>query len=587
MAPAFFKNQTGKDDEKQMATQLPGTDIVVIGVGWTGGIIAAELTKKGYNVVGLERGKSQKTEDFLMMHDELRYASRFDMMHNLAKETITFRNNSNMRALPMRQYGSFLLGNNLGGAGMHWNGQTYRFLPYDFEIYSKTVERYGKDKIPQDMTIQDWGITYDELEPYYDKFEQMCGISGEENPLGGKRSNPYPTKPMKKSPAIQLFIDAAKKLNLHPYMMPSANLSENYTNPDNISRPACQYCGFCERFACEYGAKADPVVTVLPVAEKTGKFELRTHSNVTRIVHDGKKATGVIYIDTQTGEEFFQPASVVAVTSYALNNVRLLLLSNMGRPYDPVTGRGVIGKNYAYQTFGGSATGFFKQEFNLFAGAGALGASLDDFNGDNFDHSDLDFIHGGNMAISQTGKRPIANNTVLPGTPSWGKEFKAQSIYYANRVLSVGAQGASMPFKHHYLDLDPTYKDTFGNPLLRITFDFEEQDRKLVEFMGQQAEKIMKEMGAEKLFANTKLGPYNIVPYQSTHNTGGVIMGADPETSALNSYLQMWDFENVFVPGASAFPHNSGYNPTGTVGALAYRAADGIEKYLKNGGILV
>jgi gluconate 2-dehydrogenase alpha chain len=77
------------------------------------------------------------------------------------------------------------------------------------------------------------------------------------------------------------------------------------------------------------------------------------------------------------------------------------------------------------------------------------------------------------------------------------------------------------------------------------------------------------------------------VPYQSTHNTGGVIMGDNLETSALNNYLQMWDFENVFVPGASAFPHNSGYNPTATVGALAYRAADGIEKYLKNGGLLV
>lgn len=571
-----------------MATQLQSTDIVLIGVGWTGGILAAELTKKGYNVVGLERGKGQKTEDFLMVHDELRYANRFEMMQDLSKETITFRNHAGMRALPMRQYGSFLLGNNLGGAGVHWNGQTYRFLPYDFEILTKTVERYGRDKIPQDMTLQDWGITYDELEPYYDKFEQMTGISGEENPLAGKRSNPYPNKPMKASPAIQLFLDAAKKLDLHAQMMPSANLSQDYTNPDGIKRNACQYCGFCERFGCEYGAKADPLVTVLPVAEKTGKLELRTHSNVTRIAHDGNKATGVTYIDTQTGEEFFQPAAVVAVTSYVLNNVRLLLLSGMGTPYNPETGQGVIGKNYAYQTNGGGATGYFeKKEFNLYAGAGALGASLDDFNGDNFDHSNLEFLHGANIAISQTGRRPIANNPTKPGAPAWGKEFKAQSIKYANRVLSVGGQGASMPYKHHWVDLDPTYKDAFGDPLLRITFDFEEQDRKLVEYMGTQSEKIMKEMGADTVVANKTKGPYNIVPYQSTHNTGGVIMGADPATSALNSYLQMWSFENVFVPGASAFAHNSGYNPTGTVGALAYRAADGIDKYLKSGGILV
>lgn len=168
----------------------------------------------------------------------------------------------------MRQYGSFLLGEGLGGAGVHWNGQTFRFLPYDFKIRSMTEERYGKDKIPPEMTIQDWGITYDQLEPYFDKFEKTTGISGEENPLAGKRSNPYPTPPMLHTPSMKMFADAAKNLKLNPYTVPSANLSESYTNPDGISRAACQYCGYCERFGCEYGAKADPVVTVIPVAKK-------------------------------------------------------------------------------------------------------------------------------------------------------------------------------------------------------------------------------------------------------------------------------------------------------------------------------
>lgn len=571
-----------------MVKTMPKTDVVVVGLGWAGGIIAAELTKKGYKVVGLERGKERQTKDYFMGHDELRYAQRFELMQDLSKETITFRNNEKMTALPMRQYGSFLLGDGLGGAGSHWNGQTFRFIPYDFQIKTLTEERYGKNKIPKEMTLQDWGITYDELEPYFDQFEQMAGISGEENPLGGHRSNPYPTQPMLTSPPLKLFIEASKKLGFHPYMVPSANLSENYTNPDGISRSVCQYCGFCERFGCEYGSKADPVVTVLPVAKETGNLEIRTHANVVEILQQGNRATGVRYIDTQTGEECIQPAEVVAVTSYVLNNTRLLLTSKIGKPYDPKTGQGVIGKNYAYQNNGGNATGFFEErEFNLFAGAGALGAALDDFNGDNFDHSNLDFLHGGNIAISQTGRRPIANNPVKPGTPSWGKEFKTSSIKYANRMLSIGSQGASMPYVHHYVDLDPTYKDQFGNPLLRITFDYEEQDRKMVEFMGGVTEKIMKEMGATEIFVNKEKGPYNIVPYQSTHNTGGVIMGDNPATSALNKYLQMWDYENIFVPGASAFPHNSGYNPTATVGALAYRAADGIEKYLKSGGSLV
>lgn len=571
-----------------MVTKLPKVDVVTIGVGWSAGIIAAELTKQGKKVVGLERGKERKTEDYFMAHDELRYAVRHEMMQDLSKETITFRNNNKMRSLPMRSYGSFLLGVGVGGSGAHWNGQNFRFLPYDFELRSKTIEKYGLDKIPADMTIQDWGITYDEIEPYYDQYEKMAGISGEDNPLGGRRSNPFPTPAMKKTEAMRLFDEATKKMGYHPYVQPSANLSENYTNPDGISRVACQYCGFCERFGCEYGAKAEPGVTVLPVAKATGNFEVRPHSEVRRILYSNGKATGVLYTDLTTGEEFEQSADVVVLSGYVFTNVRLLLLSGIGRPYDPTTGTGVIGKNYAYQIRKGRATGFFDDhKFNNFAGAGGLGMIIDDFNGDNFDHTDLDFIHGGMIILGQTGQRPIANNQVPSGTKSWGKDFKDASLKYTNASLTVSGEGASMAYKQHFLDLDPTYNDAFGDPLVRITFDFEEQDRQLTKYLAEKCEGILKEMGANHVDVSGDLGPYNVAEYQSTHNTGGVIMGADPETSAVNNYSQMWDVENLFVVGASSFPQNAGYNPTGTVGALSYRAAEGILKYMEKGGSLI
>jgi len=573
-----------------MATKLPKVPVVIVGVGWLGGVIAAELTKQGTKVLGLERGKPRSTKDYYMVHDELRYAQRYDLMQDLAKETVTFRNTEKVQSVPMRTHGSFLLGDGLGGAGVHWNGQYHRFLPYDFEIHTKTVERYGKNKIPDGMTLQDWGITYDELEPYFDKFEKMAGISGEaeSNPMVGKRSNPFPTPPMKKTPAIKLFEEATKKLGYHPYMIPSGNLSEAYTNPDGISRGPCLYCGFCERFGCEYGAKADPVVTVLPVAEKTGNLEVRTFATVTELLHDGKKATGVLYRNTTTGEEFEQPADVVVLTGYLFTNIKLLLMAKLGEPYDPKTGKGVIGKNYSYQVNGGQTTGFFNdKEFNLYAGAGALGMEIDDFNGDNFDHSDLKFLHGAGIRLSQTGLRPIANNSVPKGTPSWGKEFKKASIDNAYRALTVSPQGCNLPWRHHYVDLDPTYKDNFGLPLVRITYDFEDQDREMVKFMVEKTAQIMKEMGPSSIQSADELKSYNIVPYQSTHNTGGTIMGSDRSNSAVNNYLQMWDAENVFVVGASNFPHNGGYNPTAVVGALAYRAAEGIAKYLKQGGSLV
>ena len=254
-----------------MATKLPKVPVVVVGLGWAGGIIAAELTKQGIEVVGLERGKARNTEDFFHVHDELRYSQRYDLMQDLSKETLTFRNNSKQRGLPMRSYGTFLIGDGVGGAGVHWNGQNYRFLPYDFEIRSQTIERYGKDKITN-IPVQNWGITYDELEPYYDTYEKMAGISGEEVPSYGKRSNPYPTPPMKKTPPLQLFEEATTKLGYKPYMVPSANLSEDYTNPDGISRGACQYCAFCDRYGCEYGAKARSCRYRAPSSSKNGEI---------------------------------------------------------------------------------------------------------------------------------------------------------------------------------------------------------------------------------------------------------------------------------------------------------------------------
>ncbi|MDN7228888.1 GMC family oxidoreductase [Planococcus liqunii] len=571
-----------------MATKLPKVPVVVVGMGWAGGIVASELTKAGIKVVGLERGKDRNTSDYAMGHDELRYQHREELMQDLSKETITHRNNEKMRALPMRDYGTFIVGDGVGGAGSHWNGQTYRFLPYDFEIKTLTDKKYGANKLNPEYTIQDWGMTYGEIEPYYDTFEKMAGISGETVELYGKRSNPYPTGPMLKTPIMNMFEKATKNLGYTPYVIPSGNLSESYENPDGISRAACQYCAYCENFGCEYGAKADPAVTVIPVAKKTGNLELRTHSNVIEILNDGSKASGVIYVDTITGEEFEQPADVVVVASYVFNNARLLLNSGLGKPYNSADGTGVIGKNYCYQVSSASSMMFFEdKEFNLYGGAGALGIEIPEFVGDNFDHSEVNFIHGAGIRVTQYGNRPIANNVVPKGTPSWGAEFKDQSIKYANSFFPVKSQGASMPYRYNYLDLDPTYKDAYGKPLLRMTFDYTEQDRELVKYMSKVTHKIAEEIGADIIDTNEKQGDFNVNKDTNTHNTGGVIMGSDPETSALNSYLQMWDAENVFVVGASAFPHNSSFNPTGTLGALSYRAAEGIQKYIKEGGSLV
>ena len=258
----------------------------------------------------------------------------------------------------------------------------------------------------------------------------------------------------------------------------------------------------------------------------------------------------------------------------------------VGKQYDPKTGQGTLGRGYCYQITPG-ATLFFEEPMNLFAGAGALGMCYDDFNADNFDHSDLKFIHGGVISLTQTGKRPIESNATPPGTRAWGSEFKKAAAYNFNRSLGIGAQGASIAYKANYLSLDKTYKDAYGLPLLRMTYNFTDQDRALFDYITKKIEEVAKAMNPKAMASKPSPKDYSIVPYQTTHNTGGTITGKSPEDSVVNSYLQHWDAENLFVVGAGNFPHNGGCNPTGTVGALGYRCAEGILKYSKKGGSLV
>ena len=332
-----------------MVIKLDKVDVVVVGTGWAGGVVSAELSKAGYKVVALERGKNVTREDYIGVKDELRYTNRYEMMQNLASETITSRNNIDEIALPVRTRKEMMAGTDLGGGSVHWAGATYRWKPYDFEIKSETIKRYGKDKIPKDMTIQDWGITYDEMEPYYDRWEKTAGISGEPDPIGDKRSSDYPNPPMKVSPAVSLFMETTKKMGYHPYRVAAGNLSQTYTNPDGEQLNQCMFCSFCTQYGCDFGAKSDPLVTVIPTAMKTGNFEARTGAYVKRVLYKGGKATGVLYVDTMTGEEYEQPATVVVLAAFTFTNNRLLLLSGIGQPYNPKTKTGVIGRNFNAQ----------------------------------------------------------------------------------------------------------------------------------------------------------------------------------------------------------------------------------------------
>lgn len=586
-----------------MAVKLPSVDVVMVGFGWTGAIVGQELTDAGLNVLALERGRWRDTPtDFspAFIQDELRYRYRGHLFEQPARETLTFRNTRDQTALPMRKLGSFLPGAGVGGSGIHWNGQTFRFLPYDFEIRSRTVERYGKRAIPDDMPLQDWGVTYAELEPYFDRFEYIAGISGQAgnlkgtiipggNPFEGPRSRPYPNPPMEQTYGPMLFAKAAQSLGMHPYPCPSANMSRAYTNPLGVRLAPCTYCGFCEKFACGNYSKACAQTTILPVLMRKPSFTLKTESEVTKINLDntGKRAVSVTYVDTQ-GNEYEQPAELIVLGAYILHNIHLLLTSKIGTPYDPQTGKGTLGKNYCYQLTPSVDVFFDDKILNPFVGAGALGMIVDDWNGDTFDHSHLDFLHGGYIAAYMTTGRPIETELLPKGTPKWGGKWKQAFVKNYLTSMSLSLMGSVMPNRSNYLDLDPTYRDIYGRPLMRMTFDFKRNELALQEFAVGKMAAIAKAMNPRETNEKRRGPHYDITPYQSTHNVGGAIIGTNPSDSVVNRYLQHWDVSNLFVVGASAFPHNSGYNPTVTLAALTYWATDAIRtKYLKSPGPLV
>jgi gluconate 2-dehydrogenase alpha chain len=585
-----------------MAKKLPPVDALLVGFGWTGAIMAQELTEAGLNVLALERGAwADTSREFAttFAQDELRYFWRHDLFQAAAHDTQTIRNDASQVALPMRKLGSYLPGTNVGGAGVHWNGQTWRFLPTDFVARSHNLQRYGAAALPESMSIQDWGITYDELEPHYDTFERLCGISGKAgnlrgqiqpggNPFEGPRRNEYPNPPMAMSYPPTLFAEAASGLGFHPFPQPSANMSRAYVNPLGVRLEACTYCGFCEKFACGNYSKASAQTTILPVLMKKPNFRLRTECEVMKVNLDssGKRAVSVTYVDA-SGEEYEQPAEMIVLCSYILNNVRLMLLSGIGAPYDPQTGQGVVGRNYAYQITSSVNLFFDDKILNPFIGAGAHGMLVDEWNGDNFDHSGLGFIGGGFLGVVQTGARPIETHPVPEGTPKWGGAFKKAIAANYLKTMSIATHGAVMSHRGNFLDLDPTYRDVYGRPLLRMTFDFTDNEHRMSDYLTDRAVDIARAMKPRELAINRRKGSWDVVPYQTTHNTGGAIMGSDPGTSAVNKYLQSWDVPNLFVMGASAFPQNPGYNPTGTVAALAYHSAAAItQRYVKAPGAL-
>ncbi|MFT8309164.1 GMC family oxidoreductase [Acetobacter malorum] len=586
---------------------LPPVDVVVVGSGWAGSIMAKELCEAGLSVVMLERGKRRSTARdgaYPSSLDELEGAVRYKLFQNPAQTTVTVRNRSDQEAVPYRRLAAFLPGAGVGGAGLHWTGVHFRAPPQDLRLRSHIIERYGRKFIPEGMNLQDYGVTYTELEPFFDKAEKVFGTSGEAYTVNGKatgkgnvfapdRSDDFPLPPLRDVYTAHLFRHAATEAGYHPYAMPAANASQPYTNPYGAQMGPCNFCGYCSDYACYMYAKASPNVNIMPALRRYENFTLRSNAHVLKVLLDstGKKATGVVYQDAE-GNHITQPAGLVILAAFQFHNVHLMLLSGIGKAYDPASNTGTVGRNFTYQNITNSTVWMPPtRSTDQFIGS-AGGVAIDDFNSDNFDHGPLGFIGGSPLWVNQAGVKPIAGaKAATPGAPRWGSAWKKAAIDTYRHSFTINAQGSNMAYRDVYLDLDPTWRTSYGQPMLRMTFDWKDNDIRMNRYVISQLANVVKALGAQDAhYGMREPGkPFDVRDYQTTHLCGGAVMGDDPKTSALNRYLQSWDVPNVFVVGANAFPQGMGYNPTGLVAALAYWSAHHIRtQWLKgNGGPLV
>src|SRR5437588_3035792 len=573
-----------------MATEK--TDVVIVGVGAAGGILAAELGKAGMKVIGLERGPRHVTADFAAQ-DELRYFQRQDTRPDVKRQPVTWRRNPNERAVPLP---TLSYGNQAGGGTVHYGSVSWRVLEDDFGARSQTIGRYGASAIPEDSSLTDWPLSYADLEPYYDRAEYELGVSGKAGNLQGRkvdggnvfeapRQRDYPLPPLQMDQSGANFDAAGKKLGYHPFSTPRAILSQPYNG-----RPACSYCGFCQAFGCHIGAKSSILVTKLPEADATGNFKLITGAMCYRVNSDNSgRVTGVSYYGPDGADNTIE-AEIVILAPFIYDNTRLLLLSKTEKfPTGLANSSGQVRKHLMAHIGARAFAAFDDRHVNIYMGPSAQKHTLDDFNADNFDHGGLDFIRGAQISSGPAGLEggPIGtamNMNPPPGVPRWGAAYRDFFAKYFTRHTAITGQTENLPYADQTIDLDPDVRDAWGLPAPRLTYDWRRpNERARVEFLLQKTEELGRAMGGARVWrARERPG------MPGGHHQGGARMGRDPGESVVNKYCQSWDIPNLFIAGGSAHPSIGGFNPTLTMQALAYYTADAIvNRYRKNPGPLV
>ncbi len=559
-----------------MTRRRNGADVVIVGMGAVGGVACLPLVEAGLEVVGLEAGTWLSRHDFLP--DEIRNNTRdWPMLVQKAfQERPTSRPNPNVTA---NRVGGHPMMNAVGGTTLHYWAQSWRLNPWDFRVASETARRYGASRIPAGSTVEDWPFGYEELAPWYERVEREIGVSGQAgnvrgridprgNPFEGPREAEYPMPPLRWTGFLERMAEAARTLGWTPFPGPAAINTEPYDG-----RPGCVYHGFCNNGGCHVDAKNSPHITTIPKALSTGRLTVVPRAHVTTIEVDNQgRVSGVNYVVGTSS--YFLPAKAVLLAGYTYENVRMLLLSNSaGFPDGLSNNHGQVGRHYFSHHQGAPVTALFPFDTKAWYGLPAQGVAVDDWADDNFDHSGLDFIGGGNL-WAMSDRRPISasNMNTFGRVPrNWGSQWKAFLRENADRTNSSYIQKTTLPYEDNYLDLDPGVTDPLGLPVIRITASYRENEAAIASFCQDRMEEWYRAAGAVEINrAPVGTGAMGA----STHAYGGTRMGNDPETNVVDARGISHEVPNLGILGASVMGTSGARNPTLTAQALAWRTAD-------------
>jgi choline dehydrogenase-like flavoprotein len=538
-------------------------DVCVVGVGAAGGVIAAELAELGLRVIAIEAGPAT----YRASTDEREFQVRHALFWH-DPETLVIDGG------PPRR-GSWLARNIGVGGPLHWTTITYRFHPSDFRVRSEGGHVAG-------TSVADWPITYDDLEPLYDRAEREIGVAGAAgaNPYEGPRKRPFPFRAVPQSRAAGLFSDAARRLGYTPYPTPAAIATE-----PSGSRDACNLCGRCSHYDCLRGAKGNTRETVLARAAGTGRLDIRASSRVERVLVDPRTglASGVRYRDRRGRREV--TARTIVLANGAAYQARLLLLSaSPAHPNGLANASGLVGRNLMFHT-NVSAWGIFDEPVHAERGP-QTGAAFDDLDEDrprrrfgaSFARGAA--VVGGLPVVFAGGPLAFANaagvTTALPdGVPSYGTGFRDFVAHAYSRHLAAFALCEDLPDEANRIELDPDIRLADGGPGIRIHYRYHRNTRDMEDFMVERVAAVVREAGARQVLAQRAAVPAGIF---AGHHMGTVRMGTDPTTSVADPDGRAHGVPNLFLPGSGLFVTSAGVNPTGTIWALAYRTADAIAR---------